>query len=60
MAHSFNHKNVPQEQRKIVRDTRRTRLLAASTKRSSERDGWSFMDSSFAATSAGRILSRRG
>ena len=59
MAHSFNHKNVPQDERKIVRDARRARRLAASTKRSSERDGWSFMDTSFVSQSAGRIISRR-
>lgn len=59
MAHSFNHKNVPQAERKLVRDTRRSRLQATNTKRAPEREGWSFMDSSFAAPAAGRFISTR-
>lgn len=60
MAHSFNHKNAPQAERKLVRDTRRTRILAASAKRNPEPEGWGFVGTTFAAQSNGRFLPRRG
>ena len=62
MAHSFNHKNVPAADRKLARDSRRSRIQAASTKRAPERDGWSFFDSALVITPArnGRFVQPRG
>lgn len=59
MAHSFNHKNTPHAERKLVRDTQRARLQATNTKRAPEREGWSFVDSSFAAPASGRFVNAR-